>query len=282
MSVPESFSFSEPITEPDILESIRALPTEDDLPCDDGEPMETARHRDQMWTLIYSLQTHWADRTDYYASGNMFIHYDPQNKRRFRGPDFFLVLDVENRERKSWVVWHEGMRFPDLIVELLSDSTRAVDKGEKKALYERVFHTSEYYLYDPFSQEFTAYHLHGTRYQEIAPDERGRLYSPAAELCLTVHEDWLRWMTPEGELIPTPQELADQERQRADQEEQRAEQEQRRADQERQRAEQEQQRAEQEQQRADQERQRADQEQQRADQAEHLLEAYRRRFGEID
>ena len=268
MSVPESFSFSEPITEPDILESIRALPTEDDLPCDDGEPMETARHRDQMWTLIYSLQTHWADRTDYYASGNMFIHYDPQNKRRFRGPDFFLVLDVENRERKSWVVWHEGMRFPDLIIELLSDSTRAVDKGEKKALYERVFHTSEYYLYDPFSQEFTAYHLHGTRYQEITPDEQGRLYSPAAELYLTVHEDWLRWLTPAGELIPTPQELADQEQQRADQEYQRAEQARQRADQEHQRAEQ--------------ESQRADQERQRADQAEHLLEAYRRRFGEID
>ena len=84
------------------MESIQALPTEDDLPCDDGEPMETPRHRDQMWMLIYSLQAHWADRTDYYASGNMFLHYDPQNKRRFRGPDFFLVLDVENRERKSW------------------------------------------------------------------------------------------------------------------------------------------------------------------------------------
>ncbi len=46
MSLP-IYSFSEPITEPDILESIRALPTEDDLPCDDAEPMETPRHRDR-------------------------------------------------------------------------------------------------------------------------------------------------------------------------------------------------------------------------------------------
>ena len=37
------YACSEPITEPDILESIRALPTEDDLSYDDGEPMETAR-----------------------------------------------------------------------------------------------------------------------------------------------------------------------------------------------------------------------------------------------
>ena len=261
MSLPESFSFTEPITEPDILESIQTLPTEDDLPCDDGEPMETARHRDQMWTLIYSLQAYWADRTDYYASGNMFIHYDPQNKRRFRGPDFFLVLDVDNRERKSWVVWQEGMRFPDLIIELLSDSTRAVDKGDKKTLYERVFRTGEYYLYDPFSQEFTGYHLRATQYEERTPDEQGRLYSPAAGLYLVVHEDWLRWMTPGGEIVPTPQELAGHERQRAEQEQQRA-------DHERQRAEQEQ--------------QRADHERQRAEQAERLLAAYRQRFGQLD
>ena len=126
MSVPESFSFSEPITEPDILESIRALPTEDDLPCDDGEPMETARHRDQMWTLIYSLQAHWADRTDYYASGNMFIHYDPQNKRRFRGAGLFFWCWMwkTGSARVGWC-GTRGCVFPDLIIELLSDSTRA-------------------------------------------------------------------------------------------------------------------------------------------------------------
>ncbi|MGH8056933.1 MAG: hypothetical protein ACREOH_06795 [Candidatus Entotheonellia bacterium] len=69
MSMP-IYSCSEPITEPDILESIKALPTEDELPCDDGEPMETARHRDQMLLLIESLRVHWADRHNYYVGGN--------------------------------------------------------------------------------------------------------------------------------------------------------------------------------------------------------------------
>jgi Uma2 family endonuclease len=220
----EALSCTEPITEPDILESIQALPTEDDLPYDDGEPMETARHRDQMIMLIYSLQTYWSDRTNYYVGGNMFLHYDPRNRRKFRGPDFFLVLDVDNRERKSWVVWQEGMRFPDIIIELLSDSTREIDKGEKKALYERVFHTTEYYLYDPFSQEFVGYHLHGGRYQTMEPDEQGRVYSPLTNLFLVVRDGWLRWMTPEGVLLSTPAELAEQAQQRAEQERQRAEQ----------------------------------------------------------
>lgn len=243
----ESLSFAEPITEPDILASIAALPTEDDLPYDDGVPMETAFHRDQMWTLIYSLQTYWADLPRNYIGGNMFLYYDPQNLRKFRGPDFFIVLDVEDRKRKSWVVWQEGMRFPDVIIELLSDSTREIDKGEKKTLYERVFHTAEYYLYDPLSQEFICYHLQGGRYETIEPDEQGKVYSPSTGLYLAVRGEWLRWLTPEGTIVPTPGELAELEHARADQAEQRAE-----------------------------------QERQRAEQAEQLLEKYRRQFGKLD
>jgi Uma2 family endonuclease len=271
----EQSSFIEPITEPDILADIETLPTEDELPYDDGEPMETARHREQMEVLIQSLQTYWSERHDYYVGGNMFIHYDPRNRAKFRGPDFFLVLDVEDRERKSWVVWQEGMRFPDVIIELLSESTHAIDRGEKKTLYERVFRTGEYYLYDPFSQEFLGYHLRGIHYVEASADEEGKIYSPTTGLYLVVRDQWLRWMTPEGVLLPTPTELAARERQRAEQEHQRAEQE-------RQRAEQEHRRAEQERQRAEQEHQRAEQERQRAEQAERLLAEYQQRFGNLE
>src|SRR5258708_3202014 len=123
-------SVTEPFIDPEVVASFHALPTEEDLPCDDGEPMETARHRDQMILLIESLKAYWAVRQDYYVGGNMFVHYTLEQQRQFRGPDFFLVLDVDGtRERKGWVVWHGGMRFPDGIIELLSDSTRRVDKG---------------------------------------------------------------------------------------------------------------------------------------------------------
>ncbi|MGE0820841.1 MAG: Uma2 family endonuclease [Candidatus Binatia bacterium] len=264
MSLPdEVLSCTEPITEPDILADIDSLPTEDDLPYDDGEPMETARHREQMEVLINSLQTYWSERRNYYVGGNMFLHYDPHSRKKFRGPDFFLVLDVKQRERKSWVVWQEGMRFPDVIIELLSDSTREVDKGEKKTLYERVFHTGEYYLYDPVSQEFVGYHLQGPHphYEEVKPDATGKIYSPTTKLYLIVQNDWLRWMTPEGMLLPTPMELASQERRRAEQERQRAEQ---------------------ERQRAEQQHLRAEQERQRAEHAEQLLAEYQRRFGKLE
>jgi Uma2 family endonuclease len=216
--------------------------------------METARHREQMEVLIRSLQAHWSERHNYYVGGNMFLHYDPRSRKKFRGPDFFLVMNVENRERKSWVVWQEGMRFPDVIIELLSDSTRNVDKGEKKTLYEQVFRTAEYYLYDPLSQEFTGYHLHGPHYEEAQQDARGQIYSPVTGLCLAMRNEWLRWITVEGNLLLSPMELWEQERQRTKEIQQRAEQ----------------------------ERQRTEQERQRADRAEQLLEEYQRRFGKLE
>src|SRR6185295_18577492 len=175
-----------------------------------------------MILLIESLRLHWADRQGYYVGGNMFVHYDPENKRRSRGPDFFLVLNVVDRERKSWVVWQEGIRFPDVIIELLSDTTRAIDKGEKKALYEGLFRTAEYYLYDPWSQEFIGYHLHGMHYHEVELDAEQKIYSTATGLYLGIREGWLRWLTVEGAVVPTPLELAAQAEQQAAQAEQRA------------------------------------------------------------
>jgi Uma2 family endonuclease len=82
-------------------------PTEDELPYDDGMPMETQRHALQLQLLIDPLRLHWTERQDVYVGGNMFVYFSLEQMRRqdFRGPDFFVVLGVPKRERKSWVVW---------------------------------------------------------------------------------------------------------------------------------------------------------------------------------
>jgi DNA repair exonuclease SbcCD ATPase subunit len=192
----------------------------------------------------------------------------------FRAPDFFAVLDGVKRERKSWVVWQED-RSPDVVIELLSESTEAVDKGEKKRVYQDRLRVPEYFWYDPFGGELAGFRLMGGRYKPIRPDKQGRLRSERLGLLLGRVEGtsylgltapWLRWMTDEGQVLPTQQEIAEQERQHAEQERQHAEQERQHAEQERQHAEQERQRAEQERQRAEQERQHAEQERQRAEQ----------------
>ena len=204
-----------------------------DLIFDDGEPMESNRHRIAINVLIRSINQAWAERNDFFAGGNMFIYFSrSQAKNRdFRGPDFFVVLDVDDStSRQGWVVWDEGGRYPDVIVELLSDTTAETDLTTKKDLYERVFKTANYFVFDPFNPaSLQGWELaNQQRYQDIQPDERGWLWSSALGLWLgtwdgTIDREtatWLRFYDSSGNLVPLPEEAAqqraNQERQRAD------------------------------------------------------------------
>ena len=126
-------------------------PTVDELVTTDGEPMESNRHRLQMNLLVDTLDIYWADRQDVFVGGNMFLYFSvvQAKKNDFRGPDVFVVQDTVRRDRKAWVVWEEGGKLPDLIVELLSESTAAEDRGRKKRIYGQVLKIPEYILFDP-------------------------------------------------------------------------------------------------------------------------------------
>lgn len=197
---------------------IEIPPTEDDLPYDDGMPMETNRHRQQMTLLLETIENAWSGRDDFFVGGNMFVYFSPQQVKDydFKGPDFFAVVGVPRRDRKSWVTWQEG-KAPDVIIELLSTSTAQYDKTEKKRIYETRLRAPEYFWYDPFSGEWAGFRLRGNSYQPIKPDKQGRLVSQSLDLALVrwdgVYSDveacWLRWETIDGELLPTGRELAD-------------------------------------------------------------------------
>ncbi|WP_017324715.1 Uma2 family endonuclease [Synechococcus sp. PCC 7336] len=242
-------------------------PTQDELPYDDGVPMETPRHAAQMHLLIEPLRLSWRDRDEGFVGGNMFVYYSLEQvrDRDFKGPDFFAVLGVPKRERKSWVVWEEG-KGPDVVIELLSASTAGRDKTEKKAIYRDRLRVPEYFWFDPFGGELAGFSLTQERYVPIAVGEGDRLVSEVLGLALVrwhgvfeeIEADWLRWATLAGEVLPFEGELAEQARQQAEVERQQAEQARQQAEVERQRAEVERQRAEVEKQRAEIERQRAE------------------------
>jgi Uma2 family endonuclease len=184
----------------------------------DEPPLESDFHRDQIDLLIRILRYWWQNRNDVYISGNLTIYYNQQQlkSRDFRGPDFFVVLGTEKRDRRSWVVWDEQGQYPNLILEILSNSTKQVDKGLKKDLYQNIFRTPDYLWFDPDTFELAGFHLLDGRYEPILPNEQGWLWSQQLELFLGVHDERLRFITPEGELIPSPEELAEQQSQRAE------------------------------------------------------------------
>ena len=99
--------------------------------------MESNWHVLQMNLLNEALQLHWKDRQDFFAGGNMFVYFSPTQEltHDFKGPDVFVALDVPTQpSRLSWVTWQEG-KPPDVVIELLSPSTAAYDKREKKQIY---------------------------------------------------------------------------------------------------------------------------------------------------
>lgn len=178
----------------------------------DAWDMESSLHYLQLLLLVTSLNWYWQDREDYFLAANLTIYYSREQlkKRDFRGPDLFLVKGVDPWLRPSWVVWEEDGRYPDLILELLSDSTAAMDRREKRLLYQERFRTPEYFWYSPKSQELMGLRLINRVYEEIPADTQGRRWSQELELFLGVHQSRLRYFTPDGELVPTPEEVAQQ------------------------------------------------------------------------
>ncbi|XCM37231.1 Uma2 family endonuclease [Planktothricoides raciborskii GIHE-MW2] len=218
-------------------------PPPTDLIFDDGEPLESNRHRIAMNALIEAVTLAYEGREDYFAGGNMFIYYSSKQARNrdFKGPDVFITLNVDGtKERQGWVVWEEEGRYPDVIIELMSPSTAAEDLGNKKKLYEQTFKTGHYFVYDPFAPESLQGWKLGEnfRYEAIAPDDRGWLWCSSLGLWLghwsgTILREtatWLRFYDEAGNLVKLSFELAQQEREIAQQEREIAQQEKDRAD----------------------------------------------------
>jgi Uma2 family endonuclease len=200
----------------DILPEVTCPPT--DL-WSDEPPLESDLHLQQITILIGCLERLWQERSNYYASGNLTIYYNEEQlkKRDFCGPDFFVVLDTEKHSRKSWVVWGEGGKYPNVIVEILSPSTANIDRNKKKNLYQNTFRTPDYFWFDPNTLELQGFRLIAGQYQAIPANENGYLWSEQLELYLGIFERKLRYFTPTGELVLTAAEAELQERQAKEQ-----------------------------------------------------------------
>jgi Uma2 family endonuclease len=162
----------------------------------------------------------------------MFVYFSPSQVRNqdYRGPDVFVVLDVPYRDRKSWVVWEEG-KAPDVVIELLSESTAQQNKTQKKQIYETQMRVPEYFWFDPFKPEdFAGFGLRNGQYEPLLFDDQRRLVSQRLNLALVrwqgsyeeIETVWLRWATLDGELLLTDRDQLEQERQRTERERQRA------------------------------------------------------------
>jgi len=196
------------------------LPGENELPYSDGEPMDTEKHMRQLSLLTSTFDVAWAGRDDVYVGGNMFVYFSALQikKNDFRGPDLFIVLNTKKRVRKSWVVWEEGGRTPNVVVEFVSPTTEHVDRGEKMRIYSRLLRVPNYFIFDPETLQLDGFQLdlQSSTYVPIKPDANGDL--DCSELGLRVgvrqgqfggiDDHWLRFIDKSGHVLPTSDDVA--------------------------------------------------------------------------
>lgn len=98
--------------------------------------------------------------------------------------------------RSGKTIWEDDGKYPNIIVEILSESTAKSDRGIKKDIYQNTFRTPEYFCFDPDALEVAGFLLVGGAYEPIVPDAAGHRWSRQLELFLGVADAKLRFIYP--------------------------------------------------------------------------------------
>ncbi|GGA24066.1 Uma2 family endonuclease [Okeania sp. KiyG1] len=211
------------------LPAKETLPTMYDLPSENPEepglPDEFHDFQPELLRETFQPRNWYPDKL--FCGTDMNLYYDVKHPKWYKRPDWFAVVGVprwykQSDMRLSYVVWDEKIN-PLVVVELLSPGTEDEDLGEtigepgkpptKWEVYESILKVPYYVTFSRYTNEMQAFHLVGDRYQRAELNE-GRLLLPEVELSLGLWQGsykdrdrlWLRWMTPEGDLIPTLEE----------------------------------------------------------------------------
>ena len=169
-------------------------------------------HLRQTSLWYHALRLHLPTAT---VCSDLFLHYRQGDRGATLPPDLFVALRAPPRkDRPSYKLWEDPL--PELVAEMLSDSTSANDVGAKRRTYAYIG-VREYWLFDPKGFELPVplggYRLRAEGYEPIEADAAGRLRSDVLGLDLHVRAGELRFRDPAtGEDLRTYEEA---ERERA-------------------------------------------------------------------
>lgn len=218
-----------PVGQPDLYLPPELIPDLDQLPSEDGKPVDNI-YVERLYRLLTDpLYASWSgpgEGRPWVALSNVGWYHT--NKAPALVPDVLVSLDVEPRnprakEGRSYIQWVVGKQ-PDLIIEIVSDRSGGED-GYKRNEYSRLG-VPYYVIYDP--EEYLdggvlrGFELRRRRYITL---DLG--WIEELNLGLTfwegtfqgIQETWLRWCDQQGRVLLTGAERAvqaDQLRQQAE------------------------------------------------------------------
>lgn len=137
-----------------------------------------------------------------YVGRSVMVHYP--NERGF-APDIFVVFDVVDKMRESWVVSREGKGF-DVAIEVLWKGDARKDYHRNVALYASVG-IPEYFVFDMNRMVITGHRLEpsASTYRPIL-GQGGRFWSEILGLHIAVQGDQFRFFSGVA-MLPTNREL---------------------------------------------------------------------------
>ncbi len=214
---------------------LKPLPTEEDLLETDNQPVDNELQLLIPTLLRAILLLAWGDRTDWFFAANMGVYYDPNEPAI--GPDAFLSLGVprirpNGQPRLSYVVWQENNVMPLWVLEIVSKKPGG-EYGSKMRTYAEMG-VLYYTIYNPDYWQrdghdpFEVYKLVNESYVRQSGNP---VWMPEVGLGIGVDQgvhdgfsrEWLYWYDSQGDRLPAPENVIQQERQRAEQAEQQLE-----------------------------------------------------------
>ena len=176
-----------PAAAPDGLYRYRPVPPvcrdEDGYLLEDGMS-QTDRHLSQTTLWYHALKRRLPNAT---VCSDLPLHYRRGDTDATLVPDLFVALRTPRLEgRRFYKLWEHPA--PDLVIEMLSESTSGNDVGPKRVTYEHLG-VREYWLFDPegfeSSTPLTGHQLRAGRYRPVVADASG--VSPSGVLGLGLH-----------------------------------------------------------------------------------------------
>ncbi|TWT89521.1 Uma2 family endonuclease [Neorhodopirellula pilleata] len=191
-------------------------------------PLNNVFSQKQMRLLTESLYASWQPESPFIAFANVGLFYGVNLPPLV--PNVMLCVDARPTEnllpklRRSYFAWAYG-KSPEVAIEIVSDREGKEDTDKMK-IYNN-FRVCYYYIFDPehhlSDETLRGYRLLGSEY-ELMTDPASTTETIGLGLTLWNgrYEDtdglWLRWVDPNGELIATGFESAQQQNQRAEEE----------------------------------------------------------------
>ena len=224
---------------------LSTLPTAEELPSTDFEPVDNELQRFVPFLLQQILYFIWPERDDIFFGMDIGYYYD--SGQPAISPDGFLSIGVPKRKRNtsnpnrdgrlSYVLWEENYVVPLLVLECVSQNyggeydTKKDKYAKLGILYYVIYDTGRYQSEKGSKSKGEAFEVHRLEKGKYIRQEGEPVWLTEIGLGIvrehrefnTWTREWLYWYDQQGNCYPSPDEAFQQAEAKAEREKARAE-----------------------------------------------------------